>query len=173
MRMNKEVVLFGGWGLILLLGFIPMKFDFMWVDTLRPWIPWLILTPVGFGLMALTMDLRDRNMQLIIAEWAVLIGVGFVITYQMHTGPLGSWFNIIGAIWLGLMGLGHVLCTLIVGNRTFLWLGAAQLVAAAGMYLLKDTQFILDWQFVITGVVSAAAMFYLIIPRPVLLRARI
>jgi hypothetical protein len=170
--MNKEQVLFGGWGVILLIGFLATKIDYFFSDWNRLWILWAVLTLIGFGLMVLTMNLRDRTMQIIFGIWVVAIGVGVAITHFMATGQLDTYFYT-GAIWLAVMGLGHIATSIPSGSSQFRWTGLAQLVAAAFLALLKDTPLVTDWQFVVTGLVSSAAMFYLIVPKPALLRQRI
>jgi hypothetical protein len=171
MKLNKETVLFGGWGLILLIGFPASKLEYFF-DANRFWALWIVLTLIGFGLMALTMNLRDRTMQSIFATWVVVVGLGLLVTAYMHAGNF-TLYPFMGALWLGVIGLGHMGTSFFAGNRTFLRLGILQLIIAVLMALLRDTSFMGDWQLVITGLVGAAAMFYLILPRPALLRQRL
>jgi hypothetical protein len=170
--MNKEQLLFGGWGVILLIGFLATEIDYFFSDWNRLWALWAVLTLIGLGLMVVTMNLRDRTMQIIFGIWVIAIGVGVSITYAMATGRIDT-YAYTGATWLAVMGLGHIATSFASGSSQFRWTGLAQLVAAALLALLKDTVLVADWQFVVTGLVSSAAMFYLIVPKPALLRQRI
>ena len=171
MNVNKEIVLFGGWGLIVLIGFAAMK---LYPEQLNPsaaFTLWIVLTLIGIGLMVFTMDLRDRTNRAIAGVWAGVFVIGYAVTYMVHNNS--GWFPLfpyMGAVWLGLISLGHLGTGAVSGNPTFLRLGVVQLVVAALMALLKDTALLGDWQFVITGLVAAAAMFSLVVPRPAVLR---
>jgi hypothetical protein len=173
MGLNKEQVLFGGWGMILLIGFVATKVEFF-SDWDRLWWLWFVLTLIGLGLMVLTMNLRERTMQLIFGLWMVVIGAGVAITYAMATGRIDT-YAYTGAVWLAVMGVGHIGTRFLSGSGQFLWSGLAQLVVAAIMALLRHSPLgagIVDWQFVITGLVSSGAMFYLLVPKPLLVRQR-
>src|SRR6478672_2100148 len=86
MRINNEQLLFGGWGLIVLVGFLAMRVDYFATDWNHAWVLWAVLTLIGFGLMVLTMNLRERTMQRIFLNWVVAIGLGLALTVALTNG---------------------------------------------------------------------------------------
>ncbi|MBF2003461.1 MAG: hypothetical protein IGS38_22405 [Synechococcales cyanobacterium M58_A2018_015] len=143
------------WGLITALIFgIAQFFPLSW--TVQALL-WSGLTGIGTLTMALLswFWVSVERLRWVVYGWAVLMGVGIILT---DLGIWGGWWPILPYLchlWLGLSALGYFGMGIGMQSRTFVLTGLLHLLSIA---LLP---YVAGWQFGTTGAIMAGSLLLL------------
>ncbi len=152
------------WALVILVGFV---FTYMSLalgpSTIN--LVWVGLALIGLVYSKMQMSFSEKAFRNIFLAWTVIIVGGIALSHSMYYWPpLLMYSQYLGAIWLGLMALGHAVTGLIDKKKVYILTTLLQLIAGVCIVLLLPSVpalFVL--QYLIAGLVGAAAMLLLIL----------
>lgn len=126
---------------------------------------WVIVALLGLIYTKKQMPFSDAGLRNIFLVWLVVIAFGIALSQVIFSWQsLLPYSSYLGAIWLALMALGHALTGLIDKKRLYILTVSLQLIAAALIVvLLPSIPALFALQYLIAGLVGAAAMVALIL----------
>lgn len=155
---------FLAWALIVLVGFF---FTYMSLASGPSVVnlAWVVLALGGLVYSKTQMPFSEKAFRNIFLAWTVIIVAGIALSHSMYYWPpLLVYSQYLGAIWLGLMALGHAVTGLIDKKKLYILTTLLQIIAGVCIVLLLPaipTLFAL--QYLLAGLVGAAAMALLIL----------
>lgn len=150
---------FAVWAAIVLVGFLGTQMYQENPTSVN--LGWGILSLFGLGYMKKLMPFSEPALKKIYGVWFAIVVLGIAFSQAAFYSPTYGWLTqYLGAIWLGLMALGHGLTGLIDKKGVYGVTVGMQVAALAAILFLPS---VLAIQYVVAGLVGALAMIWLIL----------
>lgn len=122
---------------------------------------WLAIAIIGLGYMYRAMPLHVVQMRHIFMAWLVPITLGLIGTgalLYIHQSWATNSIDHLGAIWMGIIGIGYILNSMVDRPSGYYWF-AAILNVGFGVACLYDL--FLPVQYLVAAFVSAWSLLFL------------